>query len=86
MSIPRMCKLYNIEASPSALPPGLPEDLIEYGMEVMRRKGVQYKLSTAIKECTPEGVILGNGEFIRAGTDCLVGRHSREFLVTASGI
>ncbi|MCY9668685.1 NAD(P)/FAD-dependent oxidoreductase [Paenibacillus alginolyticus] len=61
-------QIINIEASPSALPPGLPEDLVEYGMEVMRRKGVQYKLSTPIKECTPDGVILGNGEFIRAGT------------------
>lgn len=65
---PADVRIYNVEASPSALPPGLPEDLIEYGMEVMRRKGVQYKLSTAIKVCTPEGVILDNGEFIRAGT------------------
>lgn len=65
---PSTVKIINIEASPSALPPGLPEDLVEYGMEVMRRKGVQYKLSTPIKECTPDGVILGNGEFIRAGT------------------
>ncbi|KQX56716.1 MULTISPECIES: NAD(P)/FAD-dependent oxidoreductase [unclassified Paenibacillus] len=65
---PSTVKIINIEASPSALPPGLPEDLVEYGMEVMRRKGVQYKLSTPIKECTPHGVILGNGEFIRAGT------------------
>lgn len=65
---PSAVKIINIEASSSALPPGLPEDLVEYGMEVMRRKGVQYKLSTPIKECTPDGVILGNGEFIRAGT------------------
>ncbi|NRF93482.1 NAD(P)/FAD-dependent oxidoreductase [Paenibacillus frigoriresistens] len=65
---PSTVQIINIEASPSALPPGLPEDLVEYGMEVMRRKGVQYKLSTPIKECTPDGVILGNGEFIRAGT------------------
>ncbi|WP_261302893.1 NAD(P)/FAD-dependent oxidoreductase [Paenibacillus andongensis] len=65
---PSTVKIINIEASPSALPPGLPEDLVEYGMEVMRRKGVQYKLSTPIKECTSDGVILGNGEFIRAGT------------------
>lgn len=65
---PAAVQIINIEASPSALPPGLPDDLVEYGMEVMRRKGVQYKLSTPIKECTPDGVILGNGEFIRAGT------------------
>ncbi|MFD0695685.1 NAD(P)/FAD-dependent oxidoreductase [Paenibacillus sp. GCM10027628] len=65
---PASVKIFNVEASPSALPPGLPSDLVEYGMDVMRRKGVQYKLATPIKECTPEGVILGNGEFIRSAT------------------
>lgn len=65
---PTVVQIINIEASPTALPPGLPDDLAQYGMEVMRRKGVQYKLSASIKECTPEGVILGNGEFIHAGT------------------
>ncbi|WNR44108.1 NAD(P)/FAD-dependent oxidoreductase [Paenibacillus roseipurpureus] len=65
---PAHVRIYNVEASPSALPPGLPDDLIAYGMDVMRRKGVQYKLSTAIKACTPEGVILDSGELIRTGT------------------
>ncbi|RTE09455.1 NAD(P)/FAD-dependent oxidoreductase [Paenibacillus whitsoniae] len=76
--VPVLCRTYdvdpadvriiNIEASPSPLPPGLPVDLVEYGMEVMRRKGVQYRLSTVIKACTEEGVVLGSGELIRAGT------------------
>ncbi|MBP1966352.1 NAD(P)/FAD-dependent oxidoreductase [Paenibacillus aceris] len=65
---PSLVQIINIEASPTALPPGLPDDLVEYGMEVMRRKGVQYKLSTAIKACEPDGVLLGDGQFIRAGT------------------
>lgn len=65
---PSLVRIINVEASPTALPPGLPNDLVEYGMEVMRRKGVQYKLSTAIKACEPDGVLLGDGEFIRAGT------------------
>ncbi|MEW9700918.1 NAD(P)/FAD-dependent oxidoreductase [Paenibacillus sp. SI8] len=65
---PALVKIYNVEASHSALPPGLPNDLVAYGMDVMRRKGVQYKLATPIKACTPEGVILGNGEFIRSAT------------------
>ncbi|NOV01639.1 NAD(P)/FAD-dependent oxidoreductase [Paenibacillus planticolens] len=65
---PSLVQIINIEASPTALPPGLPNDLVEYGMEVMRRKGVQYKLSTAIKACEPDGVLLGDGQFIRAGT------------------
>lgn len=65
---PSLVQIINIEASPTALPPGLPNDLVEYGMEVMRRKGVRYKLSTAIKACEPDGVLLGDGQFIRAGT------------------
>lgn len=65
---PALVNIINVEASPAALPPGMPADLVEYGMDVMRRKGVQYKLSTPIKECTPEGVLLGDGEFIRSAT------------------
>ncbi|MCY9662638.1 NAD(P)/FAD-dependent oxidoreductase [Paenibacillus chondroitinus] len=65
---PSLVQIINIEASPTALPPGLPNDLVEYGMDVMRRKGVQYKLSTAIKACEPGGVLLGDGQFIPAGT------------------
>lgn len=76
--VPYLCKTYdvnpalvrvvNVEASPKALPPGMPADLVDYGMEVMRRKGVQYRLSTTIQECTPEGVVLGDGTSIRAAT------------------
>jgi NADH dehydrogenase len=76
--VPLLCKTYdvnpalvnivNVEASSAALPLGMPADLVEYGMEVMRRKGVQYKLSTPIKACTPEGVILGDGTSIRSAT------------------
>ncbi|SDN40499.1 NADH dehydrogenase [Paenibacillus sp. yr247] len=65
---PDLVQIINVEASPTALPPGLPNDLVEYGMEVMRRKGVQYKLSTPIKSCAPDGVLLGDGQFIRSGT------------------
>ncbi|MEC0230383.1 NAD(P)/FAD-dependent oxidoreductase [Paenibacillus alba] len=65
---PALVQIINVEASPTALPPGLPHDLVEYGMEVMRRKGVQYKLSTAIKACESDGVLLGDGQFIPAGT------------------
>ncbi|GGI46902.1 NADH dehydrogenase [Paenibacillus marchantiophytorum] len=65
---PALVQIINVEASPTALPPGLPNDLVEYGMEVMRRKGVQYKLSTAIQACEADGVRLSDGQFIRAGT------------------
>ncbi|UJF34043.1 NAD(P)/FAD-dependent oxidoreductase [Paenibacillus hexagrammi] len=65
---PSLVRIINVDASPAALPPDMPVDLVEYGMDVMRRKGVQYKLSTPIRECTPEGVLLGDGHFIRAAT------------------
>ncbi|SEN34043.1 NAD(P)/FAD-dependent oxidoreductase [Lihuaxuella thermophila] len=76
--LPDLCKkyrvdsslvnIYNVEMAPQALPMGLPSDLVDYGMDVLRRKGITYQLSTAIKECTPEGVVLGSGEFIKAAT------------------
>ncbi|WP_028560865.1 NAD(P)/FAD-dependent oxidoreductase [Paenibacillus pinihumi] len=64
---PSIVKLYNIEAAPTALP-GFDPELVEYGMEVLRKKGVTFKIGTAIKECTPDGVIVGEGEEIRSQT------------------
>ncbi|WP_270165039.1 NAD(P)/FAD-dependent oxidoreductase [Paenibacillus sp. SYP-B4298] len=64
---PSIVKLYNIEAAPTALP-GFDPELVEYGMEVLRKKGVIFKIGTAIKECTPDGVIVGEGEEIRSQT------------------
>ncbi|MDD9266911.1 NAD(P)/FAD-dependent oxidoreductase [Paenibacillus sp. GCM10023248] len=82
---PSLVRIMNVEASPTALPPGLPNDLVEYGMEVMRRKGVQYRLSTAIKACEPDGVLLGDGEFIRAGTVIWSGGVRGNSLLQAAG-
>ncbi|PYI55247.1 NAD(P)/FAD-dependent oxidoreductase [Paenibacillus flagellatus] len=65
---PSLVKLYNIEASPTALPPGFPPELVRYGMNVLSRKGVVYKLASPIRECRPDGVLLNGGEFIPAGT------------------
>jgi len=64
---PSLVKIYNIEAAPSALP-GFDPELVEYAMDVLSRKGVEFKIATAIKECTPEGVVLATGETIKAGT------------------
>lgn len=64
---PSIVKLYNIEAAPTALP-GFDPELVEYGMEVLRKKGVTFKIGTAIKECTLDGVIVGEGEEIRSQT------------------
>lgn len=64
---PQLVHIYNIEAAPTALP-GFDPELVEYAMDVLKKKGVTFKLATAIKECTPEGVVLATGEEIKAST------------------
>lgn len=64
---PAWVKIYNIEAAPTALP-GFDPELVEYAMQVLTNKGVTFKIATAIKECTPEGVILADGETIKSST------------------
>lgn len=64
---PSLVKIYNIEAAPTALP-GFDPELVEYAMQVLTKKGVTFKIATAIKECTPESVILVDGEVIKSGT------------------
>jgi NADH dehydrogenase len=76
--IPQLCKEYDvdsslvkiftIEAAPTALPPGFPTELVQYAIDVLEKKGVTFKFQTAIKECTPEGVLLSDGQFIKAAT------------------
>ncbi|WP_159886384.1 NAD(P)/FAD-dependent oxidoreductase [Paenibacillus puerhi] len=75
--IPELCKefdvdpsqvqIYNIEAAPTALP-GFDPELVEYAMNVLQNKGVTFKIATAIKECTPDGVVLATGEEIKSST------------------
>lgn len=64
---PQLVKLYNIEAAPTALP-GFDPELVEYAMDVLRKKGVTFRIGTPIKECRPDGVIVGEGEEIEAQT------------------
>lgn len=64
---PSLVKVINIEAAPSALP-GFDPELVEYAMNVLQKKGVTFRIGTAIKECTPDGVIVGEGEEIKAQT------------------
>jgi NADH dehydrogenase len=64
---PQLVKLINIEAAPTALP-GFDPELVEYAMDVLRRKGVTFRIGTPIKECKPDGVIVGEGEEIKAQT------------------
>jgi NADH dehydrogenase len=64
---PQLVKIYNIEAAPTALP-GFDPELVEYAMDVLTKKGVTFRIGTAIKECTPDGVVVGEGEEIRSQT------------------
>ncbi|MFD2670667.1 NAD(P)/FAD-dependent oxidoreductase [Marinicrinis sediminis] len=64
---PKMVKIYNVEAAPTALP-GFDPELVQYGVKVLEDKGVTFKIGVAIKEVTPEGVILGEGEEIKSRT------------------
>lgn len=64
---PSLVKIYNVEAAPSALP-GFDPELVEYAMNVLKNKGVTFRIGTPIKEATPDGVIVGEGELIKAQT------------------
>jgi len=64
---PQLVKIYNIEAAPTALP-GFDPELVEYAMNVLTKKGVTFRIGTPIKECTENGVIVGEGEEIRSKT------------------
>lgn len=64
---PSLVKIHNIEAAPTALP-GFDPELVQYAMQVLTDKGVTFKIGTAIKECTSDGVLVAGDEFIKAGT------------------
>jgi NADH dehydrogenase len=81
---PGLVKIYNIEAAPTALP-GFDPELVEYAMKVLTDKGVQFKINTPIKQCTPEGVVLATGEEIKAGTVVWTGGVRGNSVVEKSG-
>ncbi|MDO7907048.1 NAD(P)/FAD-dependent oxidoreductase [Paenibacillus sp. JX-17] len=64
---PNRVNIYNVEAAPTALP-GFDPELVEYAMDVLKRKGVTFRIGVPIKECLPDGVIVGEGEKIQAQT------------------
>jgi NADH dehydrogenase len=92
--IPRLCKeydvdpslvnIYNVEAAPAILP-GFDPELVEYAQNVLVKKGVQFKIGIAIKECMEDGVILANGEVIRSATVVWTGGIRGNRLVEAAG-
>lgn len=82
---PSLVKIISIEAAPTALP-GFDSELVEYAMNVLQKKGVTFRINTPIKECTPEGVLLANGEMINAGTVVWTGGVRGNSIVENSGI
>jgi NADH dehydrogenase len=81
---PSLVKIYNVEAAPTALP-GFDPSLVEYAMESLKRRGVIFKLGLPVKECTPEGVLLANGEFIKSQTVVWTGGVRGNRLVEEAG-
>jgi len=81
---PSLVKIYNIEAAPTALP-GFDPELVAYAMDVLSRKGVTFKIGTPIKACTPDGVVIGDGEEIRSQTVIWTGGIRGNRLVEEAG-
>lgn len=79
--IPELCHEYDVdfqkvkivcvEAAPTVLP-GFDPELVSYAVSQLERKGVEFLIGTAIKECTPEGIFVAKGDEepreIKAGT------------------
>lgn len=69
--VPELCREYDInqdkvrvvcvEAAPTALP-GFDPELVEYAVNLLERKGVEFKIGTAIKEATENSVIVGKDD------------------------
>ncbi|WP_042461181.1 NAD(P)/FAD-dependent oxidoreductase [Neobacillus dielmonensis] len=69
--IPELCREYDIdphkvkilcvEAAPTVLP-GFDPELVKYAVSQLERKGVEFLIGTAIKECTPEGIFVAKGD------------------------
>ncbi|WP_068620101.1 NAD(P)/FAD-dependent oxidoreductase [Paenibacillus tuaregi] len=81
---PSLVHIYNVEAAPTVLP-GFDPELVEYAMEVLRKKGVTFKIGVAIKECTAKGVTLATDEEIKAATVVWTGGIRGNRLVDAAG-
>lgn len=60
-------KIYSVEAAPSIMP-GFDAELVEYAKKVLEDKGIIFKIGIAIKEVSPDQVVLGNDEVIPTAT------------------
>lgn len=97
--VPELCKEYDVdyakakiicvEAAPMVLP-GFDPELVEYAVATLEKKGVEFRIGTAIKGCTPEGIIVAKGEDeteeIKASTVVWAAGVRGNPIVEASGI
>ncbi|MFS1514036.1 NAD(P)/FAD-dependent oxidoreductase [Chengkuizengella sp. SCS-71B] len=81
---PSLVRIVNVEAAPTALP-GFDPELVKYAMNLLTDKGVEFMISTPIKECTPDGVILASGEEIKSQTVVWTGGIRGNSLVENAG-
>lgn len=75
--IPQLCKKYdvdrskvriiNVEMAPTILP-GFDEELVDYAKKSLEERGVEFLTGTKIEECRKDGIKIGEGEEIKAGT------------------
>ncbi|MFC4737102.1 NAD(P)/FAD-dependent oxidoreductase [Bacillus daqingensis] len=75
--IPELCEEYDIprekvrlisvEAAPTALP-GFDEELVEYAMNVLESRGVEFMINTPIKEVRENSVVLNDDSEIKTNT------------------
>lgn len=66
--IPReKVRLISIEAAPTVLP-GFDPELVEYAVNYLEEQGVEFRINSPIEQCDEDGVILKNGEEIKAAT------------------
>ncbi|MDL4842285.1 NAD(P)/FAD-dependent oxidoreductase [Aquibacillus rhizosphaerae] len=92
--LPELCKRFdidknkvriiNIEAAPTILP-GFNKELIDYAVHSLESRGVEFKVGTMIKECKEDGVIVGEGEEIKAGTIVWTGGVQANSIIGKSG-
>jgi NADH dehydrogenase len=81
---PQDIKIINVEAAPTALP-GFDPELVEYAMDVLKRKGVTFRIGVPIKECLADGVIIGEDEKIPAGMVVWTGGIRGNHLIEEAG-
>ncbi|MDR6226316.1 NAD(P)/FAD-dependent oxidoreductase [Desmospora profundinema] len=93
--IPHLCKqfdiprdkvrLVNVEAAPTVLP-GFDKELVDYAVQYLEERGVEFRINTPIEECTSEGVVLKGGEKIQSSLVVWTGGVRGNALLEEAGI